>query len=136
MTPGRADILTKYLKRVDSRLSAKWQEPDMIHILFSDAHQNSLVMSLTDNWSSSGKPVPWGVEPILLRLRQIDASGNDVMGEVRKSREKQEESKRREMRNHIESGLMETRKDFAKAFNDINTSTLDKTKDKRRIKGA
>lgn len=136
MTPGRAEVLTKYLKRWDSRLSAKWSEPHMIHILFSDAHQSSLVMSLTDNWSSSGTPVPWGIEPILMRLRQIDASSSDHLSEIRKGRARREESAKREVRNNLEAGLYESRREFADAFKDINTSILDKTKDKRRIKGA
>ena len=136
MTPNRADVLTRYLKKYDKRLRAKWAGDEMIHILFSDANENQLVMSLTDNWSASGKPVPWGIEVVLLRLRQINASESDHISEIKKRREEVERSQKRDFRNKIEDGLIESRRDFAKSFNDINTSILDKTKDKRRLKGA
>ena len=136
MTPHRAVVLTRYLKRYDKRLSAKWAGDQMIHILFSDAQVDSLVMSLTDNWSPSGKPVPWGIEVVLLRLRQINESENSNLEETKKERERIAESKKREFSNRIRDGVAESRKQFADAFKDINTSTLDKTYDKRRIKGA
>ncbi len=136
MTPQRAEILTKYLKRYDRRLSAKWAGDKMIHILFSDANVNSLVMSLTHDWSSSGQPVLWGIEVVLLRLRQINESENSNLAEIRKRREEAERSEKRAFKSNIENGLHEQRREFAKAFNDINTSTLDKKKDKRRLKGA
>jgi hypothetical protein len=108
----------------------------MIHIIFRDAQTDSYVMSLTDNWSQSGNPVPWGIEPVLMRVRQINEAENGNMSEVRKQRERNAESSKRDVRNNIEAGLKENRRAFADAFKDTNTSILDKKYDKRRIKGA
>lgn len=137
MTHQRAEVITRHIKKWDRRLSAKYVGEGLIHILFSDANVNKLVMSLTDNWSANGQPRLWGIEPILMRLRQIDVSGNQShLEELRKQREREEESRKRDMKNKIEDGAREARPLFAKAFNDINTSTLDKTYDKRKLKGA
>jgi hypothetical protein len=137
MTPIRASIITRYLKRVDKRLSAQYAGNGLIQVLFSEAKVNKHVFSLTDNWSSDGNPIPLGIEPVLLRLRQVDMSGNETYFEqMRKQRESAAKSKERDFKNRIEDGVREARPQFAKAFNDYNTSTLDKTKDKRRIKGA
>lgn len=137
MTPLRAEVLTKYLKRMDRRLYARYEGDGLINILFSDALVNRLVMSLTDTWSTDGKPRLWGIEPIFLRLRQIDASGSEsIFEEIRKNREREDASKKRARKAMFEDGVREARPGFAKSFNDYNTSILDKSKDKRRIKGA
>lgn len=136
MTPNRAVVLTRHLKRYDRRLSAQYAGNGMINIVFSDALINNHVMCITDNWNESGTPVLWGIEPIIQRLRQINASESSHLEEIKKRREKAKERSEKDFKNQIRDGLHDRRKQFAKSFEDINTSTLDKTKDKRRIKGA
>lgn len=128
--------LTRSLKRYDKRLYAKYYGDGIIQILYSDANINKLVMALTDNWSMSGRPVPWGYMPILERLQMIDASTHDVFGDIVKNREKIKESSDRHFSSELESGLKEQRRAFAKSFGDYNTSTCNKKYDKRRKKGA
>ncbi len=137
MTENRALVITRHIKRWDRRLSANYAGNGMIHILFADSNVNKLVMSLTDNWSSSGSPRLWGIEPILMRLREIDMSANErALENIRKDREKNAGIAKKDMKNKIEDGLREQRPQFAKAFEHINTSSLNKKYDKRRIKGA
>lgn len=129
------ESLTKSLSRYDRRLNAKYVGNGLVNILFSDSNYNQLVFSLTDDWTMDGEPVRWGYMPILERLQRIDMSGRAVsFDEKRKHREQVKEDKHRMFKNELDAGLIDKRRDFAKAFNDINTSTLDKTKDKRRLK--
>lgn len=94
-------------------------------------HQH--VMDLTDNWNANGSPVEWGLEPIVCRLKAIDLASNPTMMEdLKRSYDKAEETKRRDFKNNVESFLLDFRQQFAKSFNDVNTSTMEKT-DKRRL---
>lgn len=91
------------------------------------------VMDLTDNWNIGGTPVEWGIEPILARLKAIDIASNPTLFEdMMKGYEKLAESKERDFTNNVESFLLDFRRQFAKTFNDINTSTMEKI-DKRRL---
>lgn len=127
--------LNRGLKRYDRRLSAKYKGQGMIYILWADAQINKLVCALTDNWSVSGNPVPWGLLPILDHLREIDAAQRaDLFNDIRKQRERKAESSERHFKNELEAGLKDNRKGFSKAFDDFNLSTCDKKKDKRRLK--
>lgn len=90
------------------------------------------IMSLTDNWGANGSPVDWGLEPIVRRLREIDSHNRDLMAEIERNYDKAKESKQRTLENETEAFVKDWRRDFAKATNDINTSTLEK-KDSRRL---
>lgn len=132
---GRVRELNRGLKRYDRRLYAQYKGEGMIYICWADANMNKLVFALTDNWTVNGNPVPWGVLPILQKLREIDVSQRDTMfDELRKKREKEKESKERHLKNELDAGLKEQRRAFAKSFDDFNLSILDKKKDKRRKK--
>lgn len=92
-----------------------------------------LVMSLTDNWGVNGKPVDWGILPICARLKALDLWNNDnLINKIFIDEEKDKISREKNFRNNVESFLGDFRSQFAKATNDINTSSLSKI-DKRRI---
>lgn len=93
------------------------------------------VMALTHNWNVSGVPVDWGIEPILCRVKAMDLWNNDLHSAATliKGYEKAKEIEEKDFRNNVESFLYDFRSQFAKATNDVNTSTLSKM-DKRRIK--
>lgn len=132
---GRIRELNRGLKRYDRRFYARYVGEGMIHICWSDAQVNKLIMALTDNWTVSGKPVPWGLQPILARIAEIDASQRtDLFDQLRKQREKVAESKERHFQNELEAGLKDGRRAFAKSFDDFNLSTCDKTTKTRRQK--
>lgn len=93
-----------------------------------------LVFALTDNWSQSGRPVDWGLEPILNRLKSIDVWRDPEFAErLIAEYEKDAQSKKRDLHNTVESFLIDYRREFARTFGDVNTANLAKT-DKRRLK--
>ena len=91
------------------------------------------VFSLTHNWQANGRPVDWGIEPILGRLREIDNHNRDVLSDLWEENEKRELLRKREAHNERKAAAYDMRRDFARAVNDVNTSTLAKT-DLRRKK--
>jgi hypothetical protein len=125
---GRVSELNRGLRRYDRRLYAKYAGGGVIHICWADANIDRLVFALTDTWTVSGKPVPWGLQPILARLAEIDLSQNGTLfDQMRKRREREQESKERHFKSELEAGLKEQRRAFAKSFEDFNTSICNKT---------
>lgn len=106
-------------------------EVDGQHLLYSVSAPH-VIFHLTDNWTVNGKPVEWGVEPLLSRLRAIDSHKRDVAGEIIENQKKSEEISKKDFRNNNEAFLKDFRRQFSKAFNNINTSTLDRKADLRR----
>jgi len=91
------------------------------------------VCALTDNWNELGRPVDWGIEPIVCRLKAIDLASNPRLFEdLIQGYEKAKESEERDFKNNVESFLLDFRKQFARTFNNVNISTLEKT-DRRRF---
>lgn len=90
------------------------------------------VLALTDNWSLNGNPVSWGIEPILARLREIDNHNHDVVARIWEENEKRETLRKRSSSNDRKAMAYDLRRDFAKALNDVNTSTLEKTELRRK----
>ncbi len=144
----RARRITEELFQYDPMLFAR-KEDGMIKIFrrskrieWSEVDGNSVgfvkedphfVCALTHNWSVTGKPVDWGLEPISKKIKENDLWKRDRLAdELIASYEKQAESRDRHTKNETEAFLSEFRPQFARAFNDVNTSTLAKT-DKRRI---
>lgn len=89
------------------------------------------VFALTHDWRITGQMVDWGIEPICARLKAIDLWKRDLAEEIIQQEEKNIESAARDRKNTTESFLLDFRKQFAKTFDDVNTSTLVK-KDSRR----
>lgn len=93
------------------------------------------IFALTDDWTAKGKPADWGLEPILARIRAIDLWNNETMVDrLVKDLEDDAKASERKRRNDVESFLLDFRRQFARTFNDVNTSTLSKT-DLRRTHG-
>jgi hypothetical protein len=92
------------------------------------------VFALSDTWRATGKPVEWGVVPILNRLKALDLWNRDLVGELEAAYDKDEESNARKRRNDTESFLLDFRSQFKKTFNDTRVANMDMKKDKRRIK--
>jgi hypothetical protein len=147
---GRVESITRELQNYDGQLFAKRVQGriDVMRkghrmeycgqlddgALYHSRRADHYIFSLTENWSVSGKPVDWGILPILARLKAIDCwSRDDFMQELEESYEKNKKSKERDFSNTVESFMYEFRSAFKKTFNDINTSTLPKI-DRRRNK--
>lgn len=87
--------------------------------------RDQLVFALTDSWKLSGRPVEWGIDPILRKLSEMDAwSKERIYEDLVRTRERNEELRRRRNQNELRALAADCRKEFAKATNDINTSTL------------
>ena len=86
---------------------------------------NHLIFTLSHDWTANGRPVDWGIEPIMARLRAIDLWNNESMVEdMIKGYEKDQESADRDRDNSMESFLLDFRRQFQKTFNDFNTSGM------------
>ena len=83
--------------------------------------------------SFRGRPVEWGAENVLNKLRAIDGWNRDLIREIEESNEKVEKSKDRDLDNQIEAWAYDARDAFKKDFSQFNTSSVAK-KDRRRIK--
>lgn len=105
---------------------------DGFRLLYSRPNPK-FILALTDNWNVTGKPVDWGIEPVIQRLKAIDMQGDfNEVTTLMDQMEKDEEQKIISKRSKFEDMAKEMRPVFAKAFDGVNTSTLAKT-DKRRI---
>ncbi len=83
------------------------------------------ICALTDNWTLQGKPVDWGIDPVMNRIRDMDLWGsNHSLDKMRERREKLKADKDNSQRNETRAIAADMRKDFARATNDINTASL------------
>lgn len=148
--PNHVRVLERELKKYDDKLIVRTNRKG-VRIIYEvrkkvdwfelDGHKighltdnPQIVFCLTDTWTIHGKPVDWGLLPILDKLRFSDMALNtSLMEDLEKQDEEMEESKKRDMRNQTEAFLYDFRSQFKKTFSDINVSSLDKT-DKRRKK--
>lgn len=131
-------VLTRHLKRYDRDLFAArnlkgtmcvWAKQKRVEKVIDNLSAvkegRYLVMSLTDTWGVSGKPIPWGIEVVLNRLKALDLSRNEnIFKDIEREDEKVEESEKRDFSNTVESFLYDYRSEFKKSFNDVNTSNL------------
>lgn len=91
-----------------------------------------LVLPCTDTWTESGRPVDWGIEPIFWKIQQLDGWRDDTdYDQFCKTREEKTRLRDRSFRNELRAAAADCRREFARATNDINTSTIEK-KERRR----
>jgi hypothetical protein len=151
---AREFVLTKHLKAHDSELFCKraglegphcvyrkvtrWDEVpvDGGTLKYSRPSQE-FIFALTEDWTLNGKPTEWGIEPVLDRIKHGDLWNRphlveDLIG----SYERASETKARHLSSQTEDFLKDFRPQFAKAFNDINTSTLEKVDSRRKKNGS
>lgn len=84
-----------------------------------------LILCLTDDWTLQGQPVEWGLEPVLKKLRSMDSWTQErIFKDLYEERERNQKTKQQSRKNEYRAIAMDMRKDFARATNDINTSTL------------
>jgi hypothetical protein len=141
--------ITKAVQKYDSLLFARY-EGGAIHIfrhcrdwrvesfgngiLVNVLYDNPWrVISLTTDWSVRSEPAEWGTDVIINRLKACDLWNQGLtVNDLKKSYDKWDQSRERELHNSVDSFLREFRTQFARATNDVNTSTLAKI-DKRRL---
>jgi hypothetical protein len=139
---GRAEDVTRFIKRYDPKLYCEKSREGKLCVFRKGQTIESydvdgtiidfvrpapyLVFALTNDWTVNGEPCDRGLDPIYFRLQEIDVWNRDLAKESLQSIVKGKESRARAVENHIESYLLENRREFARLTNDINTSTLDK----------
>lgn len=87
-----------------------------------------IIISLTEDWRPESTPVNWGIEPVLLKLKMSDGWNRDIYSMLLANRERDEKTRARSRQNEFRALAADARRDFAKATNDFNVSTLDKNK--------
>jgi hypothetical protein len=139
---GRAEQVTDFIKRFDRQLYCEKGRDGKLRVFRKDQRIESydvdgitilftrpapyLVFALTEDWTLNTAAIDWGLEPILARLKACDLWARDLATESIKSIEHANKSRERAVDNHIESYLIENRREFARRTNDINTSTLNR----------
>lgn len=137
---GRAEEITGFVKRFDPELYCGRNEDGKLCVYRNGSRIESydvgetvisfvrpapyMVLSLTTDWGVNSPPCDRGLEPIYQRLQEIDLWNRDLVREMSEKYDKDKASRNRAVDNHIESYLTDHRRDFARATNDINTSTL------------
>lgn len=147
---GQVRFITRVLKEHDRSLFAKRNADGIICVMrknkryvgpvdlndapfFNLIESPDYVFALTENWTTSGRPVPWGSEVVVRRIKEIDLWNREkYFEEVEEANERVDKAKRRHFRNEMEAFASDWRREFAKATNDINTSTMDKSEKRRR----
>lgn len=127
---SRLSEINRGLKGFDDELYAESKEPPRIDVYRrgSMTGHPHYIFSLTHNWGLRGRPVEWGILPIIERLKAIDLwnQGSTWVDQIVQEQEAAQASKDRDRKNNLESFLYEMRPQFAKATNDINTSLMNK----------
>ena len=91
------------------------------------------VFALTDNWTTKGKPVDWGIDDVLARVQQLDCWANqDFFEALDAENDKVDERNRRAMKNEMEAFWSDQRERVKRATSDILTHSLSKD-NKRQI---
>lgn len=130
---------TLYAMRTNIGMVQIWREAEHWHaaeLLDGEtphSRPTQFITALTDTWRLDGTPVDHGIEPVMRRIRSMDSwNKTGVLDEMRKNRERAKEDKARQTKNENIARAHDLRKDFAKAVNDINTSSLDMTDARRK----
>lgn len=140
---SRCRALNKHIKQLDYRLYAvdcEIANGETVAIYRKGEYSTSaplFIIALTDNWYLNGSPRNWGVDPVIRRLCEMDqwSKANSIYDDLKKERERKEELKQREWKNNVKALAYDFRKEFAKATNDVNTSSLEKIDNRRKKDG-
>lgn len=136
---SRVREVNRVVKGYDRDLVAQREGNGAIHIYRkteNPADPLHFVTALTDTWTVRGTPRDWGLEVLHDRLVAHDLWKNEtIMERIMAKTQKNEESRERSRKNNTEAFLQEFRRQFARATDGINTSSLAKI-DRRALKGA
>lgn len=134
---GRVNEMTRALRSHDSCLYAQETKPGRVDIYRKSrfgGHPPNFIMALTDNWQADGRPVPWGIEVVLNRIKAHDLWRDDTFIERWiEDHDKSEKSRERAFHNSVESFMYDFRDHFRKATDGVNTSLLNKRIPERKI---
>lgn len=127
----RAERLTQAVRSYDSALYViqastgayqVWRKEfpkDWDGLTFSARSEKQFILALTNDWTLNGTPVEWGIDPLLNKLKEMDAWRDDsYYGQMVKERDINEANKHRRFKNNVRAMALDVRKEVAKASND------------------
>ncbi len=121
---GELQIMRKSFRMVPYDIDGKG-----VSVATSTPHY---IMSLTEDWTGKTRPVDWGLEPIIRRLKEIDDwGGESSFDRMLRDNSKKDELKEKAFASLTEDVAKEWRKDFKKHTSDLLTHSVDK-KDPRQ----
>lgn len=95
---------------------------------------DKFICPLSDNWSMRGRPVEWGLLPLMQKIRSMDAMNKDAeMYKWKEQEDRIQAQKEKQLKNNAEAFASDFRASFAKEHAYTLTHNLEKT-DKRRLK--
>lgn len=134
MSDSRVRLVDEEVSNYDNQLTAMRDSSGKISIYRCLGEKKiDLICSLTDDWTIKGKPVEWGLLPIRKKLRDMDQATHSTLEEIEKELAKDKESKHRSFMNETEAFFSHNRRRFARDWNDINTSSLEKIDNRRSL---
>ena len=110
------------------RQAEHWAAAELIDGESDDSQPMQFILALTDDWGLTGNPIDIGIEPLMRKIQHMDSWNKvGILDDMRKRREAEAEEKKRQRANENKAIAADMRTEFAKAVNDINTSSLDMT---------
>lgn len=93
---------------------------DKLGIPTSSRPEEHFILALTSDWTLKGTPVDWGIEPLMNRIKDMDAWRDDTYYEkMMDDREQEDKLKKRRFKNNMRALAYDSRRDIAKASDDI-----------------
>ena len=132
-----------YALKTNSGMRQVWrkaEKKDAAYAGFTEETETSspcqFILALTEDWKLTGHAVEWGIEPVMQKILEMDSWRDDsTLSQIRKERERQKDIREQSRRNDLKARALDMRRDFARATNDINTSTLEKVDFRRNYDG-
>ena len=122
--------LNKQLKSHDSELFCQETRAGRIDVYRKSkwgSKPPEFIFCLTEDWTVNSRPVPWGNDVVINRIKAHDLWRDDnFIEEVLADQEKEPERQEKALRNSIESFLYDFRRQFARATDSVNTANLKK----------
>lgn len=149
---ARVESLNQHLKSHDRALYAQRSSNGVIQVYRQGTRWESFgwgdgvmhysrpsphfILALTENWTLNTPGVDWGIEPVIWKLKEWDSwRDGGPLHFMRKERERAADIKERSLANEFRALAADSRRDFAKATNGINTSTLERVDLRRKKNG-
>ncbi len=91
--------------------------------------------AVTDTWTLAGHPIDWGIDDVVGRIQKMDVlASKDFFAQMDAENERQDEIKKKDLRNEMEAFWSHERRRFAKATDGILTHSLSKDEKRKRLK--